>query len=51
MPCHFPGGKMYEKMPFDQPATVLAHAEGMLKRFKEFRERDLLERFIEQAGK
>ena len=33
-PCHFPGGKMYETMPFDQATTLTGHAEGILKRFK-----------------
>jgi hypothetical protein len=34
-PCHNPGGRMYEAMPFDQPATVTAHPEGILKRIKD----------------
>jgi hypothetical protein len=21
-PCHFPGGKMYERLPFDRPETI-----------------------------
>lgn len=34
-PCHNPGGRMYATMPFDQPATVTAHPEGILKRIKD----------------
>jgi hypothetical protein len=34
-PCHFPGGKMYAKMPFDQSKTITDHREGVLKRFKD----------------
>jgi hypothetical protein len=34
-PCHNPGGRMYDTMPFDQPATVTAHPEGILKRIKD----------------
>ena len=34
-PCHNPGGRMYSAMPFDQPATVTAHPEGILKRIKD----------------
>ena len=34
-PCHNPGGRMYAAMPFDQPATVTAHPEGILKRIKD----------------
>ena len=33
-PCHVPGGKMYAKLPFDDPQTVRAHPEGVLKRLK-----------------
>jgi hypothetical protein len=33
-PCHFPGGKMYAPMPFDDAATVAAHEEGVLRRLK-----------------
>ncbi len=33
-PCHAPGGKMFEKLPFDQPATIRSHAPGVLKRLK-----------------
>lgn len=28
-PCHEPGGKMYARMPFDDPATVASHAARM----------------------
>lgn len=34
-PCHFEGGKMYAKMPFDNPKTIKDHPEGVLKRFQE----------------
>jgi hypothetical protein len=34
-PCHFTGGKMYAKMPFDNPQTIKSHVEGVLKRFKD----------------
>jgi hypothetical protein len=33
-PCHEPGGKMYEKLPFDNPQTIATHPEGVLKRLK-----------------
>ncbi|MBP6827542.1 MAG: hypothetical protein KA165_13355 [Saprospiraceae bacterium] len=50
-PCHFPGGKMYEKMPFDQGKTVVGHLEGMLRRIKDEGEVSLLKRYVaEQAG-
>ncbi len=31
-PCHNPGGKMYERLPFDQPDVVRANREGILGR-------------------
>src|SRR5262245_17877397 len=34
MPCHFPGGKMYDKLPFDDPTVVASHSEGVLRRIK-----------------
>lgn len=48
-PCHFTGGKMYEKMPFDQAKTVLEHPEGMLKRIHDGEEGRLLRAFLEQG--
>ena len=33
-PCHEPGGKMYDRLPFDKPQTISAHPEGVLKRLK-----------------
>jgi molybdopterin biosynthesis enzyme len=33
-PCHNPGGKMYERMPFDDATTVRSHADGIRKRLK-----------------
>jgi hypothetical protein len=33
-PCHYPGGKMYERLPFDQPPVVAAHADGIRRRLK-----------------
>ena len=47
-PCHFPGGKMYDKMPFDKPATIIGHEAGALKRFKDQNELSLIKNFIEQ---
>jgi cytochrome c553 len=33
-PCHNPGGKMYDTLPFDQPAVVSSHATGIRRRLK-----------------
>ncbi|MCE7923991.1 MAG: hypothetical protein DYG98_13115 [Haliscomenobacteraceae bacterium CHB4] len=48
-PCHFPGGKMYEKMPFDQARTILDHPEGVLKRIKDGEEGRLMRQFLEKS--
>jgi len=46
VPCHVPGGSMYGKMPFDDPATVARHPEGILKRIKDPADREKLERWF-----
>lgn len=33
-PCHEPGGKMYARMPFDDPKVLSSHSEGVLRRLK-----------------
>ena len=32
--CHDPGGKMYARLPFDDPRVVGSHPEGVLRRLK-----------------
>ena len=46
-PCHFTGGKMYERMPFDKDTTIINHEKGILKRFKGD-ENIVLKTFIQQ---
>ena len=50
-PCHNPGGRMYERLPFDDPATVAGHPEGILKRIKDPAEHALIERWIAEQSK
>lgn len=33
-PCHEPGGKLYAKLPFDDPAVLSSHEPGVKKRLK-----------------
>jgi hypothetical protein len=47
-PCHFPGGKMYLRMPFDQDTTIIIHQAGILRRIKKPEENLILKSFIEQ---
>lgn len=47
-PCHVPGGRMYERMPFDRPEVVFAHKDGVLRRMKNPDDRQLMERWLAQ---
>jgi len=47
-PCHFPGGKMYEKLPFDQGETIISHQAGILRRIKGEDEVRLIKQYLEQ---
>jgi len=47
-PCHFEGGKMYEKLPFDKGETIANHEAGAMKRFSEKKEASLIKQFIDQ---
>ena len=47
-PCHFPGGKMYERLPFDKPATILGHSDGILKRIKKEEQAAIIRQFVSQ---
>jgi hypothetical protein len=49
-PCHFQGGKMYERLPFDRPATVVTLGEKMFTRIKDEGERAAIRKFL-AAGK
>ena len=31
-PCHEPGGKMYDRLPYDKAQTIVDHREGVLRR-------------------
>jgi hypothetical protein len=44
-PCHEPGGKMYARLPFDDPKTVAENSTAMLRRLKGD-DRAALERWV-----
>jgi hypothetical protein len=48
MPCHFQGGKVYDKMPFDKPETVTKLGEKMFTRIKDEKEQRLIREFLAQ---
>jgi hypothetical protein len=47
-PCHFPGGKMYDRLPFDRPDTIRTLGDKMFTRIKDERESALLRSFLAQ---
>ena len=49
MPCHFSGGQMYDKLPFDKPATIRKLGTRLFTRIKEENDRRLIEDFLTQA--
>ena len=49
MPCHFSGGKMYEQLPFDKPATIRKLGTRLFTRIKEENDRRLIEDFLTQT--
>lgn len=49
MPCHFSGGQMYERLPFDKPETIRKLGTKLFTRIKEDNDRRLIEDFLAQA--
>jgi hypothetical protein len=47
-PCHNPGGKMYERLPFDNPEVVRAHSGPISKRLDKPEDKRLLEDWLSE---
>src|SRR5262245_31536309 len=45
-PCHNPGGKMYERLPFDNAEVVRTHSSPILGRLKKPEDKKLLEDWL-----
>lgn len=45
-PCHFPGGRMYERLPFDRPETITRLGTKLFTRIRDEKQRDLIRRFL-----
>ena len=45
-PCHFAGGKMYEKLPFDKPETIVRLGEKLFTRVKDEKQRAVIRAFL-----
>lgn len=50
-PCHFTGGKMYEKLPFDKGETIVNHDIALLRRINDEKEKALIQKFIGEQKK
>jgi hypothetical protein len=48
MPCHFSGGQMYDRLPFDKPATIRKLGTRLFTRIKDENDRKLIEDFLAQ---
>ena len=49
MPCHFSGGQMYDRLPFDKPETIRKLGTKLFTRIKEENDRRLIEDFLGQT--
>lgn len=49
-PCHFEGGTMYERLPFDRPETVRKLGTKLFTRIKDEKERQLIRDFLAQPA-
>jgi hypothetical protein len=48
MPCHFQGGQMYDRLPFDKPDTIRKLGTRLFTRIKEENDRRIIEAFLTQ---
>jgi hypothetical protein len=49
-PCHFPGGKMYAALPFDQARTIIALDAKLFTRIKAEEDRAVIRRFLAERA-
>ena len=49
-PCHFNGGTMYERLPFDRPETVHKLGEKLFSRIQAENERKIIREFLAQGS-
>lgn len=47
-PCHFPGGKLYDRLPFDQASTIIKNEKGILRRISDTAEVKMIRQFVEE---
>ena len=47
-PCHFQGGQVYDKMPFDKPETITRLGEKLFTRIKDEKVQRVIREFLSQ---
>jgi uncharacterized membrane protein len=47
-PCHFNGGKVYQRLPFDRPETIKTLGTKLFTRLKDENERRVIREFLAQ---
>jgi hypothetical protein len=50
-PCHFSGGRMYTKLPFDRQETIFKLGTKLFTRIKDEPEREKIRRFLASGPK
>lgn len=45
-PCHFEGGKMYDRLPFDRPGTIRVLGTALFTRIRDEEERQAIREFL-----
>lgn len=49
-PCHFQGGQVYEKLPFDKSQTITRLGTKLFTRIKDEKERRLIQSFLDASN-
>jgi hypothetical protein len=49
-PCHFQGGEMYEKLPFDKPETITKLGTKLFTRIKNENEQRVIREFLSKQS-
>jgi len=49
-PCHFQGGQMYEKLPFDKPETITKLGTKLFTRIKNEDEQRVIRQFLSEQS-
>jgi len=49
MPCHFAGGRVYDRLPFDKPETIRKLGTKLFTRIKDENDRRTIEDFLAQT--